>query len=52
MTNLPNGEVYACDSEGYAEYFASNSQKKEGKSDRKIKNLLSNYKIKKIKLSK
>lgn len=52
MINIFDSEVYACDSDGYAEYFSSISKKNEIKKDKKVKNVLSKNEIKKINLSK
>lgn len=52
MINMFDSEVYACDSEGYAEYFSSISKKNELKKDKKVKNLLSKNEAKDKSLSK
>ncbi len=50
--NMFDSEVYACDSDGYAEYFSSVFKKSEIKKDKKSKNLISKNGVKDKSLSK
>lgn len=52
MMNMFDGEVYACDSDGYAEYFSSVLKKNEIKKDKKVKNTISKNRVKENTLSK
>ena len=52
MMSMFDGEVYACDSDGYAEYFSSVLKKNEIKKDKKANNPISKNGVKEKTLSK